>query len=836
VLPRGVSPRRLAAFQSRLFRPPLPLYWLTGGLLLGQAAAPQTPGPGPAVVACLLAFLVRRPPAAVTALALLAAAVGHLQVDRLLHPRLPVDHVRHYAGSTVEIRGRVVARTARPHGRARLLIEAAEIRRGSDWRRTIGRVLISLRRAERPWRRGDRAQGILRLRAPRNFGNPGEFDYEAFLARRRVYATGFAADDRRWKRTPGDEPWPIRLLAAWRASVSRAIERNVDPPQASVLAALLLGESGALAPEVRDRYARAGVSHVLAISGLHVGMVAGAGYAGARWLLARSEWLLLTANVPKLAMGLGALPVLLYAAIAGGSTATARAVMMVLLVMLATLVDRQRDWLAGLAAAAAGISLLWPGSIFEVSFQLSFAAVLALVLGMRRVAKWWNDWEERRLVRLRGPRWRVLRWFVLYNAVTVCALAGTAPLAVRHFNRISLVGIAANAVAVPLLGLLPVGIGLLGVVAVPVAPPLGGFLLRLAGTVVAAADRVVAGLAALPFAAVRVVTPTGLEIALAYGLLAVLLAGGRHRRVLLATALVLVGADAGYWWARRFHRTVLRVTFLSVGQGASTIVEFPGSHVMVVDGGGLSASFDVGERLLAPFLWRRKIAHVDTLVLSHPDFDHFGGLDFLVKAFSPGALWWNGAPGHGVSFEGFWSDVRARGPPPALVARGLHGDIGGVDVRVLHPRRATGGSDNDRSLVLQLRYGPVSLLLPGDLEAEGEHELIVAERAGLASTILAVPHHGSRTSSTPAFVGAVSPHMAIISCGYHNRFGMPHARVLEEYRRRGIEVRRTDLDGALLLTIDAAGHVSIELGHPRAPRRRSTLDTSARRSLKRGVN
>ena len=677
---------------------------------------------------------------------------------------------------------------------------------------------------------------MLRLRAPRNFGNPGEFDYEAFLARRRVYVTGFAADDRSWRRTPGGEPWPTRLLEAWRARASRAIDHNVGQPQASILAALLLGESGALAPEVRDRYARTGVSHVLAISGLHVGIVAGAGYAGARWLLARSEWLLLTANVPKLAMGFGAVPVLLYAAIAGGSTATARAVTMVLLVMLATLVDRQRDWLAGLAAAAAGISLLWPGSIFEISFQLSFAAVLALVLGMRRVAAWWNDWEERRLVRLRGPRWRLLRWFVLYNAVTACALVGTAPLAIRHFNRISLVGIVANAVVVPLLGLLPVGIGLLGVLAVPVVPPLGAFLLRVAGAVVAVADRLVAALAALPFAAVRVVTPTRLEIALAYGLLALLLAGGRRRRALLAAALVLVAADAGYWWARRFHRTVLRVTFLSVGQGTSTVVEFPGSQVMVVDGGGLSATFDVGERLLAPFLWRRKIAHVDTLVLSHPDFDHFGGLDFLVKAFSPRALWWNGARSRGVLFERFWNDVRARGPPPEVVTRGFHRDIGGVDVRVLHPRRAAAGSDNDRSLVLQLRYGPTTLLLPGDLEAEGERALIVAERGGLASTVLAVPHHGSRTSSTPPFVGAVSPRLAIISCGYDNRFGMPHASVLAEYERRRITVWRTDLDGAILLTIDAAGHLSTALGRPQAPPRRSALDTLARRSLKRGVN
>ena len=346
-----------------------------------------------------------------------------------------------------------------------------DVRRHDEWRPTTGRLLVTVRTVEQPWQLGDGLEAQLALRHPRNFGNPGEFDYEAYLARRQVYVTGFAPSDRAWRRRP-IRRWTVRgYLEHWRDAVGRTIRQTLDGDTATIVAALLIGEAAALTPEIRQRYARAGVSHVLAISGLHVGLVAAAAYAAARWLLSRSEWLLLRANVPKLALMFTTLPVLFYAAIAGGSLSTIRAVVLVQLSVVATLVNRPRDWLACLAVTAIAISLWWPGSLFEISFQLSFVAVLAIVLGMRRVTTWWNAWEEARLVRLRGPHWRLLRWFVLSQAVTVCALLGTAPLTAWHFNRLSFVAVVANAFAIPLLGFLPVSIGLLALSSCRLCPP-----------------------------------------------------------------------------------------------------------------------------------------------------------------------------------------------------------------------------------------------------------------------------------------------------------------------------------------------------------------------------
>lgn len=793
------------------------LFWLTGGLLCGQTAATVTAGPCWAVgalIAALALSMIRagwRPavlrPAVVAAL--LAAALGHWQVDRVLRPRFAPHHLQQSVGQRLVLRGHVVERPAQRPGRVRLVIDAATIRRGADWQPASGRVMVTLLRATQSWRRGDGVEAILALRRPRNFGNPGEFDFEAYLARRGIYVTGFAASDAAWQRQPAAEGWAAGI-ERWRDAVTRTIAATLDPTTASISAALLVGQAIPLAPEVRARYVRAGVSHVLSISGLHVGLVAGAAYAAMRWLFARSERALLYANVPKLATAASLAPLALYGAIAGDSVATIRAEIMGVLVVGALLLDRSRDWLTPLAAAALAINLYWPGALLEIGFQLSFVAVLAIVLGMRRVTAWWATWEESRLVRLRGAHWQWLRWLVLSEAVSVCATVGTAPLTAWHFNQLSLIGLLANPVIVPMLGLLSVGIGLLATVAVVVAPAAAPPLFRCVGLIVGAADALVGLCAAVPGASLRVVTPSLVELALLYGALAALLIRRRQvRRVALALCVTGLLIDAGYWLAPRRD---LQITFVSVGQGDCAVVEFPGTAVMVVDGGGLFGDFDVGRQVVAPFLWRRKITQIDLLALSHADFDHFGGLTFLAEAFAPKAFWWNGMRGSGARFAGLERALHDNRVPVRAVHSGARRLIGGVEVRVLHPGARGGGGDNDRSLTLLLRYGPTTVLLPGDLEAEGERALVAAHGGALRSTILKVPHHGSRTSSTAALLDATAPRLAVISAGADNRFGFPHATVLEAYRRRGTFVRRTDRDGAVTLRIMADGDIDVRAG------------------------
>jgi competence protein ComEC len=261
------------------------------------------------------------------ALLLLALTLAYARAEQVYRPHFPLDHVALVSQRMPLWIEAVLAEEPEAHGsRTRVLLDVRRLDGGDGWRPAQGRVWLTLEDMTEAWQAGDVVQAHLSLRRPRNFGNPGEFDYEGYLARRGVYVTAFAEDDTAMLLAGHvlDNPVPA-WLRQWRRNVGALIRRTVPEPQAGVLGALIIGTDGALPRELRTAFSRAGVSHVLSISGLHVALVGGAGYAVFRWLLARSRWLLLTFNVPKLAAGLSVIPVLLYAGIAGSNVATIRA-------------------------------------------------------------------------------------------------------------------------------------------------------------------------------------------------------------------------------------------------------------------------------------------------------------------------------------------------------------------------------------------------------------------------------------------------------------------------------------------------------------------------------
>jgi competence protein ComEC len=795
-------------------QPVPPLILITLALLAGQLVAGAGVKPTPVVLLPVVAIAV----GAVTALRrwrlvgliVIAFSWGDWSAARVLQPVLPASHVATWADrGAVTIEGRLLADSERAPQRTRLRLEAERAIAGGEVQASSGRVLVTLRHSQREWRAGDRVRVRLWLRRPRNFGNPGEFDYEAYLARRGIYATAFLADDHGI--TLVERPSTNGWFTAWRRGVGAMIDRRLSDPERQVLRALIIGDGAGLSPSLRRTFARAGVSHVLSISGLHVGIVAAFGYFLWRWLLGRSRWLLLRANVPKLAVAGSSIAVLLYAGIAGSSTATIRAVVMILIFVGAVVVDRQRDLLVSLAAAACAIALVWPGAVLDISFQLSFTAVLFLVIGMARFWPLWRQWEERRLVRLRRGPIRHARSVAAYFAVSASALVGTAPLSAFHFNQVSWVALLANALVVPLLGTAAVTLGLLGALIYLVSDWVGGFCVSLAWPALWLGDHLVAFFGGLPDASLRVVTPSLLELALIYGaLLAGLCLRGRWRRSCLAAIAMMAVADGGWWYYERFYHADLRVTFLSVGQGDSAVVECPGGRVMVIDGGGLGdGTFDVGERIIAPYLWSRKIGRLDVLVMSHPQWDHYGGLTFLARAFGAREFWSTGDRAvNSVHFAELERALSAAAVQKVALAAGAERSCGEVAVRVLGPPRAFAASTNERSLVLQLQRGSMRLLFTGDIEQQAEHALLASADNGLASTVLKVAHHGSATSSSPAFVAAVAPRLAVASLGFGNRYGFPAARTVRTFRNAGIELLRTDRDGAVTVSVRGAGEVT----------------------------
>lgn len=781
---------------------PLTLGVLVGGAAASDASASMWLGLAVAAVMLASAAVVARASRVVPLVLLLGIAAGAGRA--LVAARaLPPDHVARQAGRLpVAIQGTIVA-SDRVETGVRLVVRATRVRSAAGRGRAEGDVGVSIAHPTRPWDPGTRVQIVGRLRVPRGFGNPGGYDVRRALARHGILVTVFLWDDRSVEALApparGVRFATLRALARARRVLGAAIDAAAAEPARGFLHAVLLGEDGALADEPRRALARTGLSHVTSVSGFHLAAVAAAAVVGLRWLLLRSERTALGCHVAK-AAALAAVPAIVaYAALAGGSIPASRSLLMYAVLLAALLGNRRTDGLRSLAAAALVLALVVPDVAGDISFELSFASVAALIVAAGlHGAPASRGWRRAAAVVAASLR------------VSVAATAATAPLTAWHFQQVSLMAPLANLVALPLLGpatLLP---GLAALPLVPVAPVLAHALLRAASTAASAGLGLAAALAAVPGAALETPMPNAFEVGLAYAILLTPVwwrcLPPVPRRGVTAVLALLAAADAGYWTWERLGDPRLRITFLSVGQGDAAVVELPRGGVVVIDGGGLPGGFDVGERVLAPFLHARKVVRLQALALSHPQLDHYGGLAYLAEHFAPREFWSNGATAPAGGFVRLERALDAAGTRRSTLRRGMTALArDGARIDVLHPAVPSSDDLNDGSLVLRVSYGAARVLFTGDLERSGELALLRGQDDGAARSVaLKVPHHGSATSSSPALLSAVAPRLALISAGADNRFGFPAPAVVARLRAAGADVWRTDEDGAVELVFDGA--------------------------------
>jgi competence protein ComEC len=653
-----------------------------------------------------------------------------------------------------------------------------------------------------------------RLRALRGTRNPGLPD--PVLALRAVGIEALAGVPtagaiRRLAEPAGAGPRRAAYLA--RRALRNAIDRTVGGEAAAFLKTAVLGDRRGVSSEVEDGFRAAGATHVLSVSGLHLAAVAALFFLLVRGVAARIPRLPLHVDPRAIAAAVSLPAIAFFTLLTGEAVATERSALMLALAMGALLVGRAASAAPTIAAAALILLIARPLQIFDVSLQLSVASVAGIALCARRVGAGRKPGDS---LGRRG-----LGWLWRFVAATLAATAATGPLCAHVFAEVAPLAPLGNLALVPLVEMAVVPVGLAGATAAAIWAPLGKWPLVLAAAAARLALAIAAGFRLhAPVWVCRAPNVLETSLLIAGGTLALVAAGARGGRRRLTASVALVAALAATSSLvvrdlRRRHATALTVTFLDVGQGDAAVVEAPGGAVMLIDGGGTrDGTFDTGARIVEPFLRARGIARLDVVALSHPHPDHLNGLFRVLQRFEVGAFWSSGDDGRNPEYRRLLELARVRGVPAPEVAPLA---LGAARVEPLGPfldgqiGAPPGLTVNDASLILRIAFARRALLFAGDLEADGEGELVGRRALGqeVASDILKVPHHGSRTSSSDELLDAVAPKLAVISLGWRNQFHFPAPEVLARYAARGTRTLRTDRDGAVTVTVAPDGALTV---------------------------
>jgi competence protein ComEC len=642
------------------------------------------------------------------------------------------------------------------------------------------------------WRPGDRIEVTARTGPPRSFRNPGGFDYAAYLRARGIGLTGAIKSARLLRVLPGPRARIAGLFPRARQAIVDSLRRASagDDETASFLAAILVGERHDLAPGLERALRRAGVYHIIALSGLNVALVA----------LLVSAALRLAGAPPAARRAIEALTVALYWGIARPGGSISRAALMALIYVGGAACGRRVSGVGAAGAAAIGILVLAPDWWRDAGFQLSFAAALAILLLLPAL----RDATTSRRTRSSSGAVLLDRLLLDPLRVSAAALLGTALLGARHFHALTPAALPANLFAVPLSGAILVqAVAIAGLE--PLLPATARGLAWVAAGLVRSLEALSIAAASAPGASVFVLPPPAIVVAAGSAAAAVvgLARRGRAARAAGAAALALAALVVLMRGRAGAPAAGFEIVSLDVGQGDATLVRLPGGQSLLVDAGGLARSrLDVGDRVVAPALRSLGLLRLDLLAITHADRDHVGGAASVLEQMRPRAVWLGRMPAGDRDVEAVERAAASLGIPVVLPRRGVRLELGGCRLEVLNPGVGVAGpAANDDSLVLRVTCGERSALLTGDLESPLEGVLL-REGRPLSADLLKVGHHGSRGSTSAPFLAAVAPAVAVISVGAVNPWGHPHGEVIERLTAAGATVYRTDRDGAVLFRTD----------------------------------
>jgi len=622
---------------------------------------------------------------------------------------------------------------------------------------------------------GERWQLTLRLKQPHGGSNPFSSDFELWALENNVRAIGYVNNKAPNMRLASLADGFGYRIENWREAVRGKFKATLgNAPYAGVLSALAIGDQSSIPQEQWQVFTRTGINHLMSISGLHITMLAGLGFALTYWLWRRSERLTLLLPARKAAALVAVWVALGYALLSGFGVPAQRTVYMVGAVTAALWLNRNFSLGQILSIALIGVLIPDPWAVMSPGFWLSFGAVTLILY-------------------VTAYRLKPSHWLVEYGKVQWAMTIGLIPMLLALFQQVSLVSPVANAFAIPLVSLIVVPLTLLGAI----LPANANAPLWLAHSIMDWTMVLLKWLSALPQAVwAQHAPPVWSIVAGMLGILVILLPRGFPARWLGFLMLLPMFLNTPELPAENSVRLII----FDVGQGLAVAAQTRHRALLYDAGPDFSDGADSGNRILIPSLRAMGISKLDGLILTHDDTDHTGGAASVMQAMPVGWLSSSLPDGHPLLHT--TADIRR-------CTDGQSWQWDGVDFEILHPGKNSYAianiRDNNRGCVLRISVGDQHVLLAADIEKESEQQLLKEHAGKLPASLLVVPHHGSLTSSTNEFIAAVHPDFAAFTVGYRNRFGHPKQQVVQRYAQSGAQLLRSDDDGAIIIEMDAAG-------------------------------
>jgi len=712
--------------------------------------------------------------------------------------KYPDNHLSHYIGDSVwKISGVIMNQPEFQQKKTQLLIRVNQLIQKGIHYDVYGILRLSVWGNQSHLKKGMTIRFQSTINNFKSFRNPGGFDYKHYMNfQKKIDAYAYTPHHKIEVINPSsDLPWIERFRDKISQEISELIHSRSSDISSGFLHAIVLGNKTHLNNTIRHYFESTGTVHLLAISGLHMGMIAMVTFLWFRWLFRRSEllclygWSDICATIPSFIM------LTSYFIISGMSPSSQRAYIMIVVFLLTQIVYREQQSLNTLCIAGTLI-LAWDiRSLFSISFQMSFSAVFFILLGFSKLQQY-SHFVHRHFL---------FRHFINMFFCSLFAIIATSPLALHYFYQTSFMGIITNFMAVPFVGFCILPITLISIFTAVIWQPLAQHLMSISSSFSDIFIDCLRWISQYSDPFVLYGHLTILEIVCWFAIFLLCMTGIRSSfKYVWIIVIMTIAMDSLYWSYQRFFQETVRVSILDVGIGNSAVVELPGGRCIMIDGGGLSNAFDIGKYVVAPYLWQHKINTVDSIFLTHPDRDHLQGLLFVAEHFNVKNVWSNGDQKKSSVYQQFISIIKKKHiHHESLYARNEI-KINNVTFRIFNPPFSSNpyfNDTNNNSLVIQLIYHDIFFLFPGDIEYEAEDLLVQNYCEELKSDLLLCPHHGSRTSSTQEFINCVQPDWVFVSVGEHYKKSLPNTQVLNRYGRSGCKIKRTDKDGAIIVRL-----------------------------------